>query len=213
MYVVAGLVITCSIAAVAQTDTLTILHINDTHSNLAPIGPRSNSLEESLGSIARAATVLDTNWQVTFLQHTILPNVAFERLNGDTLVAVYRGMITMLGVDSLTELRLVNRSRFLERVYNGAMIGSIVGAVLAALIVNPSSYGDTPYSKTEISIIGKFIAALFFGLEGGILGGTIGAVADLISAWDETLELSRVPPIQKPNLIRTFLVHHGVSKP
>ena len=41
-----------------QTDTVTILHLNDTHSNLAPIGPRDASLQGSLGGIARAVTLI-----------------------------------------------------------------------------------------------------------------------------------------------------------
>ncbi len=42
----------------AQSDTLTILHFNDTHSNLAPIGPRDANLKGTLGGIARAATLI-----------------------------------------------------------------------------------------------------------------------------------------------------------
>lgn len=37
-------------------DTLTILHVNDTHSCLAPLGPRTSTLEGTQGGIARAAT-------------------------------------------------------------------------------------------------------------------------------------------------------------
>ncbi len=39
-------------------DTLTILHINDTHSCLAPLGPRNENLEGTQGGISRAATVI-----------------------------------------------------------------------------------------------------------------------------------------------------------
>src|SRR3990170_8705141 len=42
----------------SQTDTITILHINDTHSCLAPLGPRSTALEGTQGGISRAATVI-----------------------------------------------------------------------------------------------------------------------------------------------------------
>ena len=34
-----------------QTDTITILHANDTHSNLAPIGPRDANLKGTLGEL------------------------------------------------------------------------------------------------------------------------------------------------------------------
>ena len=44
--------------AFSQTDTITILHVNDTHSCLAPLGPRHSSLEGTQGGISRAATVI-----------------------------------------------------------------------------------------------------------------------------------------------------------
>jgi 5'-nucleotidase/UDP-sugar diphosphatase len=47
-----------TLSVYGQTDTVTILHLNDTHSNLAPIGPRDSSLIGSLGGIARAATLI-----------------------------------------------------------------------------------------------------------------------------------------------------------
>ncbi len=55
-------VLACSFLAsfslYSQTDTVTILHVNDTHSNLAPIGPRNASLEGSLGGIGRVVTLI-----------------------------------------------------------------------------------------------------------------------------------------------------------
>ncbi|MEW6510509.1 MAG: 5'-nucleotidase C-terminal domain-containing protein [Bacteroidota bacterium] len=53
--------------AFSQSDTITILHINDTHSILPPLGPRTPSLEGTQGGIARLAyllgreRLLDTN--------------------------------------------------------------------------------------------------------------------------------------------------------
>ncbi len=47
-----------STAGRASTDTLTILHVNDTHSCLAPLGPRTSTLEGTQGGIARAATFI-----------------------------------------------------------------------------------------------------------------------------------------------------------
>lgn len=46
-----------SITGTAQT-TLTILHINDTHSTLSSVGPRTNTLEGTRGGIARAASLI-----------------------------------------------------------------------------------------------------------------------------------------------------------
>jgi 5'-nucleotidase len=39
-------------------DTLTILHVNDTHSMLAPMGPRTADLKGTQGGIARAASII-----------------------------------------------------------------------------------------------------------------------------------------------------------
>jgi len=50
------LAIACIPTLRAQVDTVTILHLNDTHSTLASIGPRDAQLKGSLGGIARAAS-------------------------------------------------------------------------------------------------------------------------------------------------------------
>ena len=42
----------------SQSDTITILHVNDTHSCLASLGPRNSSLDGTQGGISRAATVI-----------------------------------------------------------------------------------------------------------------------------------------------------------
>ncbi len=50
-------IIILTVAGTAQT-TLTILHLNDTHSTLSAVGPRTNTLEGTQGGIARAATLI-----------------------------------------------------------------------------------------------------------------------------------------------------------
>lgn len=47
-----------SISLLAQADTLTVLYVNDSHSNLAPIGPRDNNLVAPYGGIARIASFI-----------------------------------------------------------------------------------------------------------------------------------------------------------
>ncbi len=56
----AGSPVTVEIRQAKMLDTLTILHVNDTHSMLAPCGPRNSDLEGTCGGIARAATVIET---------------------------------------------------------------------------------------------------------------------------------------------------------
>ncbi len=151
---------------------------------------------------SHATSPLDTNWQATFLYHTKLSNVAIESLIGDTLSVLNQGMIMAVSIDSITELRLVNRSRFLDRVVTGAKFGALVGATFGLLFVNPKS----PFGKIEE----KTFAAIFVGLEVGVLGAFVGAFVDLVSAQDQILELSQVPAVQKPYLIGPFLENHGV---
>ncbi len=47
-----------SVPLAAQVDTITIFHVNDSHSNLSTLGQRDAGLEGSLGGIARVATVI-----------------------------------------------------------------------------------------------------------------------------------------------------------
>ena len=43
---------------VAQGDILTILHFNDSHSTLSPLGPRTSTLEGTQGGMPRVASVI-----------------------------------------------------------------------------------------------------------------------------------------------------------
>jgi 5'-nucleotidase / UDP-sugar diphosphatase len=52
------IIILFSTTIFSQTESLTILYLGDTHSNLAPLGPRNDDLTGSQGGIARAASVI-----------------------------------------------------------------------------------------------------------------------------------------------------------
>ena len=43
---------------VAQSDVLTILHFNDSHSTLSPLGPRVSNPEGTQGGMARVASII-----------------------------------------------------------------------------------------------------------------------------------------------------------
>jgi 5'-nucleotidase / UDP-sugar diphosphatase len=72
----------------AQVDTITILHFNDSHANLAPIGPRDAALKGTLGGIARAATVIgmtrmqDPNTLVLHAGDAFIGDVFFNKYYG-----------------------------------------------------------------------------------------------------------------------------------
>jgi 5'-nucleotidase/UDP-sugar diphosphatase len=90
-------------AAHASVDTLTILHLNDSHSNLSSIGPRTAGLEGTQGGIARAASLVG-------LQRATNPNPLFlhagDLFVGDLFFNLYFGvaefqLLEQLGLDAM----------------------------------------------------------------------------------------------------------------
>lgn len=94
----------CMAMSVTYADTLTIVHVNDTHSNLASGGRRDSSLKGSIGGIARAASFIG-NVKAT------MPNVltlhAGDIYVGDLFFQKYYGvaelqLMAMLGFDAMS---------------------------------------------------------------------------------------------------------------
>ncbi len=87
----------------AQADTLTILHVNDTHSNLAPSGPRTADLKGTKGGIARAATIIG---YTRMTEPNVLLLHAGDAFIGDLFFNVYYGaaefqLMNALGFDAM----------------------------------------------------------------------------------------------------------------
>ena len=93
-----------SLTSYAQRDTITILHLNDTHSNLMPNGPRATDLMQSRGGLARAATVIGATKRAdpsTLVFH------AGDFFMGDLFFNAYLGIpeiefLDELGVNAMT---------------------------------------------------------------------------------------------------------------
>jgi 2',3'-cyclic-nucleotide 2'-phosphodiesterase (5'-nucleotidase family) len=88
----------------AQTDTITILHMNDTHSGMMPSGPRGTDLKGTKGGIARAATVIG---MTKFTEPKTLTLHAGDFAMGDIMYNVYFGVpelriLSQLGLDVMT---------------------------------------------------------------------------------------------------------------
>ena len=88
----------------AQVDTLTILHLNDTHSTLSAVGPRNGSLEGTQGGIARAATIIG---MTKMTDPNVLVLHAGDYSIGDLFYNVYFGVpelqiLKSLGLDAMT---------------------------------------------------------------------------------------------------------------
>ncbi len=88
----------------AQDAIITILHLNDTHSNLAPIGPRGANLQGTQGGIARAATLIGS---IKAAEDNVLTLHAGDSFIGDiffnrTYGAGELGLLQAIGVDAMT---------------------------------------------------------------------------------------------------------------
>ena len=90
--------------SIAQVDTLTILHINDTHSTLSPLGPRTSDLQGTQGGIARAASVIgearmsDPNVLVLHAGDVFIGDLFFNQFFG---VPEFK-LMKELGFDAMT---------------------------------------------------------------------------------------------------------------
>jgi len=84
-------------------ETITILHLNDTHSTLAAVGPRNNNLKGMQGGIARAATVIEFT---KFTNRNVLVLHSGDLLMGDLFFNKYFDvpefkLLDALGLDAL----------------------------------------------------------------------------------------------------------------
>ena len=97
-------VVTCIAQAQHRTDTLSILHVNDTHGNLSSSGPRATDLKGTIGGIARAATVIGMTRMVdpsTLLLHAgdaFLGDLTFNAMFG----VAEQTLLQELGFDAMT---------------------------------------------------------------------------------------------------------------
>jgi 5'-nucleotidase len=87
----------------AQTDTITILHVNDTHSCLSSLGPRNPSLEGTQGGISRAATVIG---MTKMTEQNVLTLHGGDVFIGDFFFNKYFGvaefqLMNLLGFDAM----------------------------------------------------------------------------------------------------------------
>ncbi|MBK7632056.1 MAG: 5'-nucleotidase C-terminal domain-containing protein [Ignavibacteriales bacterium] len=88
----------------SQPDTLTILHVNDSHSTLEAIGPRDANLKGTLGGVSRVATLVG-------MTKMIEPNVLFLHAGDISIGDVFFNkffqvpelqILSALGLDAMT---------------------------------------------------------------------------------------------------------------
>ena len=100
----AALLTPCLGLEAAESAVVTILHVNDTHSHLDPLAPRTPALVGTVGGIARAATVIareratDPNALLLHAGDAIVTDPTFNAFIG---VPAYE-LLGMLGTDAFT---------------------------------------------------------------------------------------------------------------
>lgn len=131
----------------AQPDTLTILHVNDSHSTLEAIGPRDANLKGTLGGISRIATLVGMTKMTE-------PNVLFLHAGdisiGDVFFNKYfqvseLQILSALGLDALT---LGNHEFDLGPT---TLLGSLQYAFPVATDAFPLLSANTDFSETSIN--------------------------------------------------------------
>lgn len=90
--------------ALAQPDTLVIVHINDTHSHLVPYGPKDSQDKGSLGGVARTSTLIK---QIKATENNVLLLHAGDVFTGDFMSNKYHIVPELqffidMGFDALT---------------------------------------------------------------------------------------------------------------
>lgn len=151
------------------TETLTILHVNDTHSTLASLAPRKENLEGTIGGIARAATMIELykEWE-----KNVLTLHAGDLFIGDIFFNLYYGVpelqiMKSLGFDAMA---LGNHEFDLTpEALGGALIGAFSeggfpllssNAILEDPAVAPLKNFILPYTIKEYGKIKVGVFAL-----------------------------------------------------
>jgi 5'-nucleotidase/UDP-sugar diphosphatase len=160
----------CGRAAFAQQiDTITILHINDSHASLAPYGPRTAGLSGTRGGIARAVTVIEST---KMTEKNVLTLHAGDFSVGDIFYNAYFGVpelqiLSAVGLDGMTvgnhEFDLTPAT--LKQVLDTAFAAGIAFPLLSANCVLDSP-GVTGLKKYIQSYTIKTLVSTKIGIFG-----------------------------------------------
>ena len=150
------------------------------------------------------------NWKLTLINGDTLSGISLQRLEGDSLVVSDTTLTKHIWVDSIVELRQINKSNFREGAGIGMLAGITIGAIIGRASYKepaPSSgesmdsfHFDFGFSGPEMSTWG---GGLLGGLSGFIIGGILGG--SLIK--DEIINLANKNHDQKVIRIKLILLN------
>lgn len=207
----------------SQPDTLTILHVNDSHSTLEAIGPRDANLKGTLGGVSRVATLVGMTKMTE-------PNVLFLHAGDISIGDVFFNknfhvpelqILSVLGVDAMT---LGNHEFDLGPE---ALLGSLQYSFPVTTDAFPILTANVDFSDPTISGLQDYVDAYtikeFGDLKVGIFGLTTPATnllsnpspAVVIDDIDEIITIaatmvSTLRTVENCDVV-IFLSHLGVA--
>jgi 5'-nucleotidase len=152
--------------ALGRATTITILHVNDTHSHLDAVGPKDANLDGTLGGLAKAATVVAT-------QRATVPNTLFLHA-GD----LFQGDLFFNATLGVPELQLLAQLG-LDAMAVGNHELHLGPATLAGALAQAFPLGGSPLLSANLDLSGfpalsPFIAAKVVKDVGGVKVGLFG---------------------------------------
>lgn len=97
-------------------------------------------------------------------------NVSLAALDKNRLTIVYRELDFKIPLDSLSKIKVVRRSGFLDGSKRGAIIGAAAGVVIGGAVGWDSADSGEKFKGAAVSGLGW---GAVFGVVGGIVGGII----------------------------------------
>jgi hypothetical protein len=155
---------------------------------------------------------MDNNWNLTLSNGDTISNISLNRLEGDSLVISDGAFTKRVLVDSIVEVRQINKSNFRE----GAGIGLLAGMTIGALMGRASYKKPVPSSGESKDWIhfdvgsgpdGAELSTIGGGLLGCVSGFIIGGIIGASSRGDERYDLLHKNHYQKINMIQTILLN------
>jgi 5'-nucleotidase/UDP-sugar diphosphatase len=189
-------------AARAQVDTLTILHLGDTHSHLTPYGPKDSDGNPTLGGMARLATLIG-------MTRMSEPNVMLfhsgDLFVGDFMFQEYVGVaeLEIMKAMQYDALELGNHEfdlypSTLEYVLNQADFPDQGFPVLCANL-------DMSNDPT----LGYFVKPYIIKEIGGLRIGIFGLLTELTNQISNPTPLTVLPPLSEaPRWVDTLRTGH-----
>ncbi|BDQ02983.1 5'-nucleotidase C-terminal domain-containing protein [Ignavibacterium sp.] len=204
----------------SQPDTITVFHVNDSHSTLEAIGPRDNNYQGTLGGISRIATLIG-------LTRMTEPNVLFLHAGDISIGDVFFNknfhvpelqLLNSLGLDAMT---LGNHEFDLGP---GVLLGSLQYAFPNPSDAFPLLSANTDFSDPSISdlqnYVYPYVVKQFGNTKVGIFGLTTPATnlisnpsPAIISDDVATIALNTVQALRNTEFcdIIILLSHLGVA--